>query len=169
MTEQTQSERDILIQRATTLGLTFAKNISETKLRELIDAELSESVEAETEESLKRKEAQKLREEQAKLIRVQITPMNPAKSSLNCELFSFSNDVFSEKRVIQFNVPWHVPQAMLDHIRSIEFRAYRDIKTPRGGVVQEAYSAPAYAVNVLPPITEEELEQIKKKQLAEGF
>lgn len=168
MTEQTQSERDILIQRATTLGLTFAKNISETKLRELIDAELNESVEAETEEALKRKAAQKLHAEQAKLIRVQITPMNPAKASLNCELFSFSNDVFSEKRVIQFNVPWHVPQAMLDHIRSIEFRAYRDIKTPRG-VVQEAYSAPAYAVNVLPPITEEELDQIKKKQLAEGF
>lgn len=166
--QTTATELEALKQRATVLGIKFPKNISETRLRELITAELEQNQEEVSEEDARRQRLAAARKEQKALVRVIISPMNPAKAQLTCEMFSFSNDVFSEKRVIQFGKPWHVPKGMLDDIQSRVYQAFRDIKTPRG-VVQESYFAPAYGVQILPPISQEELEEIKKKQMAEGL
>ena len=45
---------------------------------------------------------------------------------------------------------------------------YRKVKGPDGSMKTTTYEVPEYSIQELPPITAEELEAIKKKQLAEG-
>ena len=188
MTEVTQpediqlDEKEVLMQRADKLGIKYSNNIGLETLRERINAKLEEReavVEEEKEEDKpKKKEAQtaaqvketavqKARKEALKLVRVNITSMENTKNNLSGEIFTVSNGVVGTiKRYIPFGVDWHVEQILLNTLKEKEFQRFGTEKTPSGQTVRRAKSVPAYAIQILPPLTEKELEDLRKSQLA---
>lgn len=188
MTEVTQpediqlDEKEVLMQRADKLGIKYSNNIGLETLRERINAKLEEReavVEEEKEEDKpKKKEAQtaaqiketavqKARKEALKLVRVNITSMENTKNNLSGEIFTVSNGVVGTiKRYIPFGVDWHVEQILLNTLKEKEYQRFGTEKTPSGQTVRRAKSVPAYAIQILPPLTEKELEDLRKSQLA---
>ena len=180
--EDTQlDEKEVLMQRADKLGIKYSNNIGLETLRERINAKLEEReavVEEEKEEDKpKKKEAQtaaqiketavqKARKEALKLVRVNITSMENTKNNLSGEIFTVSNGVASVKRYVPFGVDWHIEQMLLNTLKEKEFQRFGTEKTPSGQTVRRAKSVPAYAIQILPPLTEKELEDLRKSQLA---
>lgn len=104
-----------------------------------------------------------------KLVRCIITCNNKNKAEYAGEIFTVQNAKLPEiKKFIPFGEITHVPQMMLNMIME---RKYQMFKTKRENGVPKTTShlIPEYVVDILPPITKDELEAIKQKQLAEGF
>ena len=108
--------------------------------------------------------------EAMRLIRCTITCNNKNKASYQGEIFCVRNAVLPEiKKMIPFNVPTHIPKAMLNMIKEKQCQMFKKEKLPNGSVVTKPFLVPEYNIQELPPLTSDELEAIKKKQLAEGF
>ena len=104
-----------------------------------------------------------------RLVRVQITCNNKNKNSLNGEIFTVCNSKLSTiKKYIPYGVPTHIPLIMLNMIKEKEYQSFRKERV-NGFMVTKPHMIPEYNIQELPPLTSEELEAIKKKQLAEGF
>lgn len=173
-------EKQILMQRADKLGIKYSNNIGLETLRERINAKLEEreAVVEEEEEEPKKKETQtaaqvketavqKARKEALKLVRVNITSMENTKNNLSGEIFTVSNGVVGTiKRYVPFGVDWHIEQILLNTLKEKEFQRFGTEKTPSGQTVRRAKSVPAYAIQILPPLTEKELEDLRKSQMA---
>lgn len=180
--KDTQDEKEVLMQRADKLGIKYSNNIGLETLRERINAKLEEREavveEEEVEEEPKKKETktaaqvketevQKARKEALKLVRVNITSMENTKNNLSGEIFTVSNGVVGTiKRYIPFGVDWHIEQILLNTLKEKEFQRFGTEKTPGGQTVRRAKSVPAYAIQILPPLTEKELEDLRKSQMA---
>lgn len=103
------------------------------------------------------------------LVHCIVTCNNPNKTSYAGEIFSVSNAKLPEiKKYIQYGTPYHVPRAIYKAIKEKKMLLFRKVKGPDGNLRTVAYDAPEYSIQELPPLTPEELEAIKKKQLAEG-
>lgn len=106
----------------------------------------------------------RLRNEARKLIRVRITNHNPAKSEHEGEIFTFGNAVVGTlKRHVPFGVEWHVEAAILEIIKNREFQYFQERKV-NGQMVKTAKFAREFAVEILPPLTNEELRQLAQRQ-----
>lgn len=107
--------------------------------------------------------------EAMKLIRCTISCNNKNKNDYTGEIFCVRNKVLPEvKKFIPFGVITHVPQILLSMIQEKEYQMFRSKKV-NGNTIKETYLVPEYNIQVLPPISAEELEAIAKKQLAEGI
>ena len=162
------------------MGLKFAPNasldtmVSELKAaRELI---LSDPTPApalagtESSQEAKAFEAQKeLRLDLLRLVRIKISCLNPAKSDLPGEILTVHNDVVGTiKKFVPYNEAgeaYHVPNILLKMLQRKQFLQIKD--PPKGS------RAPAtkrlvkeYSIEVLSPLTEKELEALRKAQNA---
>lgn len=162
------------------MGLKFAPNasldtmVSELKAaRELI---LSDPAPApalagtESSQEAKAFEAQKeLRLDLLRLVRIKISCLNPAKSDLPGEILTVHNDVVGTiKKFVPYNEAgeaYHVPNILLKMLQRKQFLQIKD--PPKGS------RAPAtkrlvkeYSIEVLSPLTEKELEALRKAQNA---
>lgn len=175
-------ERALLIQRANVLGINFAANISTSRLAERIATHLAGTAEEEgvaaadvpqyAERVMTAKELEDLHrrqviEDQTALVRVVITCMNPALSELESEMFHITNDYMSDRRVIPFGKPWHVSRALYNHLQGLTYQAFRTITT-QFGQKKIPFEVPAYGIQVLPPLTNEEISSIATSQHAQG-
>lgn len=107
--------------------------------------------------------------EAMRLIRAIITCNNKNKTAYQGEIFCARNAVLPEvKKFIPFGVPFHIPKILLNVIKEKQYQQYRKEKR-NGNVFNKAFLVPEYNIQELPPITRDELEAIKKKQLAEGL
>lgn len=163
-------ERALLLQRADLLGISYSNNIGVETLRKRIEAKLDEldKEEEEQEKEVKHKDTplQKQRKEALKLIRVNITSMENTKNNLSGEIFTVSNNVVGTiKRYIPFGQDWHIEKILLDTLREKQFQRFTSVNTTNGSV-RRAMLVPAYAIQELPPLTEKELEELRKSQLA---
>lgn len=171
-----ESKLEALMRQADLLGVKYSKNISEETLQERVTEALSKeststgvveevvSTEGVTDADL----LKQAKEEAFKLVRVRVTAHDPLRKAYQGELFSvISGNLGTVTKYVQFGVAWHIPQILLDMIKSKEYQGFRTIKTKIGNA-QEPYSAPMYAVEVLDPLTEAELENLAKSQLARG-
>ena len=105
-----------------------------------------------------------------KLIRCVITCNNKNKTSYQGEIFSVRNAVIPEvKKYVPFGVTTHVPQILLNMIKEKQYQQFKTEKTVNGTPHKTSMMIPEYNIQILNPITAEELESIKQKQLAEGF
>lgn len=165
-------EKTTLMQRADKLGIKYSNNIGLETLRERVNAKLEETSEEPKEEKTKESTAketavQKARKDALKLVRVNITSMENTKNNLSGEIFTVSNGVAGTvKRYVPFGVDWHIEQIILNTLKEKEFQRFGTEKTPSGQTVRRAKSVPAYAIQILPPLTEAELEDLRKSQLA---
>jgi len=120
-------------------------------------------------EQAKKDEALQI-EDATKLIRCMLTCNNKNKTSYFGEVFAVRNAAISEiKKFIPFGVSTHIPQIMFNMIKEKQYQVFRKEKLPTGITVTRSHLVPEYNIQILDPISKEELEAIKKKQLAEGF
>ena len=190
-TEQEQDEAALLAatelenlkSRAEKLGVKFHPSISAEKLREKIKAAQTEgegsvgeqsegkSAAGTKEESPAAKKL-RLKREALKLVRVRITCMNPAKKEWEGEIFTVANNaVGTVKRYVPFNTEdgWHVEHILLEQLRQRQCQIFVTEKDSRGNKVRKGKLIREFAIEVLPPLTEEELAELAQRQaLAKG-
>ena len=105
-----------------------------------------------------------------KLVRCIITCNNKNKISYKGEIFAARNAVVEEiKKFIPFGRSTHVPQILLNVIKEKQYQTFVEETLPNGMKVNKPHLINEYNIQILDPITKDELEAIKQKQLAEGF
>lgn len=105
-----------------------------------------------------------------KLVRCMITCNNKNKTSYKGEIFTARNAVVDEiKKFVPFGRPTHVPQILLNVIKEKQYQTFVESTLPNGMKVNKPHLINEYNIQILDPITKDELEAIKRKQLAEGF
>ena len=163
-------EREVLIKRAATLGITHSNNIGLETLRSRINAKLEQAEEEEEDKAQKEdknKEIVRQRQEATKLIRVIITSMDNMKNELSGEVYTVSNNVVGTvKRFIPFNVEWHIESILLDTLREKKMQKFYDEVLPNGDKIRKGRLTPAYGVQVLEPLNELQLKELAQSQLA---
>ena len=165
--EKPVSELDILKQQADTLGIKYSPNIGVETLKNKISA----VIEAPAEEKTKTQKVdarQELWNDAMRLVRLEIHNVNPAKSSLKGEFYTVANKIIG--KVTKF-VPYgdagksyHVPNCIYQLLEEKKYLAFRDDSSAPNGKKTELI--PEFNNKVLPPLTQEELVELKKAQLA---
>lgn len=108
--------------------------------------------------------------EALRLVRCIITCNNTNKSSYTGEIFSARNASIPEvKKFIPFGTITHVPKILLNMIKEKKYQTFIKRKNNSGNVITKVHMIPEYNVEILPPISSQEFEAIKQKQLAEGL
>lgn len=169
----TSSEIDTLKERADTLGIKYHPTIGLDKLREKVNAAVTgssdaiedgeEGSEAVT-ESLKEMRVRQKREA-SELVRIQITNMNSSKRDYDGEVFCTGNRfVGTFKRYVPFDVPWHVERAIYTMIKQRQCQVFVTERDDRGRQVRRGKVIKEYNVEVLPPLTEQELKALAQRQ-----
>src|SRR5574344_1416304 len=165
--EKPVSELDILKQQADTLGIKYSPNIGVETLKNKISAVIEAPVEEKT-ETQKVDARQELWNDAMRLVRLDIRNVNPAKSSLKGEFYTVANKIIG--KVTKF-VPYgdagksyHVPNCIYQLLEEKKYLAFRDDSSAPNGKKTELI--PEFNNKVLTPLTQEELEELKKAQLA---
>ena len=165
--ENSVSELDILKQQADTLGIKYSPNIGVETLKNKISAVIEAPAEEKT-ETQKVDARQALWNDAMRLVRLEIHNVNPAKSSLKGEFYTIANKIIG--KVTKF-VPYgdagksyHVPNCIYQLLEEKKYLAFRDDSSAPNGKKTELI--PEFNNKVLPPLTQEELEELKKAQLA---
>lgn len=160
------NEKEALMARADKLGISYSNNIGLETLRKRIEAKLDEADKAEEEVKHTPSPLQEKRKEALQLVRVNITSMENTKNNLSGEIFTVSNNVIGTvKRYIPFGQDWHIERIFLDTLREKQFQRFTSVNTTNGSV-RRAMLVPAYAIQELPPLTEKELDELRKSQMA---
>ena len=180
--------RDELKVRAEELGLSYNSNIKTEALAELItNAEngLTPEIVAaakEAEEVAKKLVAEKpvevavenkaktvgqvkaeARKNALKLVRCIVTSMDKDKADLSGEIISCGNSMTGMiKKFIPFGKEWHVPMVILETLKDKKMLMTRDRRTEKG-TVKEHYEVSQYNVQILPDLTQEELNRLLKE------
>lgn len=181
--------RDELKVRAEELGLSYNSNIKTDALAELItNAEngLTPEIVAAAKEA--EEVAKKLVEKQVaevapvenkaktvgqvkaearknalKLVRCVVTSMDKDKADLSGEIISCGNSMTGMiKKFIPFGKEWHVPLMILETLKDKKMLMTRDRRTDKG-TVKEHYEVSQYNVQILPDLTQEELNRLLKE------
>lgn len=195
--ESSADELTMLKARASMMGINFSNNISVATLRKKIEAKMAgepDSSEAEAqpnglEEAAKLADAKiaapvsaekpkSLYEsqyaEQMKLVRCRILCLNPNKANLPGEIHTVANRVLGAvKKFIPYgeltDEGYHIPYILYKHLEDKRFLHIRTTKDRKTGTPQIHTSwAKEFAIEVLPPLTEEELKQLASAQIAAG-
>lgn len=166
------AELENLKVRAEKLGVKFHPSISAEKLREKIKAHQADGkgeVAPKAEDTAENHELKKLRlkREALKLVRVRITCMNPAKKEWEGEIITVANNaVGTVKRYVPFNTEdgWHVEHILLEQLRERQCQIFVTEKDSRGNKVRKGKLIREFAIEVLDPLTEEELAELAQRQ-----
>lgn len=114
--------------------------------------------------------AEQIRLDAMKLVRVRITNMDPRDKDLPGEIFSVGNDFIGNvKKYVPYDghdEGYHIPQCIYDMLVEKQFLQIKTIKKPNGGTENRQIMARKFAIEVLPPLTEQELHELKVAQAA---
>ena len=105
--------------------------------------------------------------EATKLIRIRLTCMDPNKKGWTGEIFTVSNDIVGTvRKFVPFNAEkgYHVPNIIYKHLKRKKRQEFRTIKTRKGMDIKQGYLVPAFAIEVLPPLTHTELKDLAQRQ-----
>ena len=168
-----EDQLNALKSRADLLGVKYHPSISYEKLQEKIAAANQEQNTQDTPASeVKESENAKrlrMKKEAMKLVRVRVTCMNPYKNELEGDLFTAGNSVVGTvSRYIPFNAEdgWHIEQILYDQLKNRVFQSFYTTKDSRGNKVRKGKLVKEYAIEVLPPLTKEELAELAVRQAA---
>jgi hypothetical protein len=119
-------------------------------------------------------ELEGLREEEAqKLVRVIVRSNDPLKRESQGEIFTVGNRSINGGRPIKKYIPynneegWHIPNMLLDHLKAAETQIFKKV-TRNGQDFMEPTNIKAFNIEILPPLTEDELSTLQVKQKATG-
>lgn len=168
-------ELDLLKQRAEKMGIQFHPSIGLDKLKEKIQNKLDgvqsadEVVPEETEGETLQQRRMRLTREASKLIRIQVTCMNPGKKEWPGEIFTCGNKyVGTHRKFVPFDNEegWHVPQIILNMIQARKCQIFKTVKGPNGEKMKKSVLIKEFNVVILPPLTQEELDELAAAQKA---
>lgn len=174
-------ELTVLKARADMLSVSYHPNIGVEKLREKIAAKLADKPDPDSVELAKpaaktaeasgeETEGQKrlrLKNQANELVRINITCMNPAKKEWQGEIFTTGNSVVGTfKKFVPFNTSegYHVPRIIFEMLKGRECQMFRNEKAKNGVVVRKGYLIKEFAIEVLPPLTSEEIKELARRQ-----
>lgn len=187
--QKPQDELTLLKQRATQMGVAFSPNIGIETLRQRVNGKMDGKEEGEAEpetaaqsgpedtEEVKLSPAQyrqQKKREAEKLIRVRITNMNPQKTDLPGEVFTVANGVVGTiRKYVPFGgeaaeVGYHVPQIILNMLKRRKFYTTSTKRDDKGRPYQVKQERSEFAIEILEPLTQEELEKLALDQRASG-
>lgn len=172
-TVQGPSELEQLKKRADVLGIKYPKNITVETLREKVNETLTPKTEKEsdvkTANLTKAQRSRELRKEATKLVRVRVTCMNPNKKEWQGELFAVSNSyIGTVKKFVPFGTEWHVPQVILNMMKARQFQQFYTEKAKNGQKITKGRLVKEFSIDVLEPLTEEELKELARTQAMRG-
>lgn len=103
-----------------------------------------------------------------RLVRCIVTCNNPDKRDATGEIHTAGNAKNLESRYIAYRIAWHVPQIILNSLKEKKYTlAKQEIDPKTNKVIVKTDSFPEYSIEVLDPLTEEEFNAIKQRQLAQ--
>lgn len=174
-------ELTLLKRQARAMGISFSNNIGVETLRAKIktvmegEAEEEKTLEEQAAEALQKQPVKKLslrdklRRDNLALVRVRVTNLDPKERELPGEIFTVANEyVGTVRKYVHFNVPWHVPKCIYKMMRNAKFLNIRVYKQAGREMVETSWS-PKYSVEVLPPLTKEELQKLAVAQRSKGL
>ena len=161
--------------RADLLGVSYHPSIGLEKLREKVNAAIADTPVTETvaevpampEVETKHQRLLRRRKEANELVRIRVTCMNPNKREWEGEIFTTGNSSLGTlKKYVPFNADegWHVPRAIYNQIIERQCQIFVTKKDARGNNVKEGKLIKEFAVEVLPNLTVEELEELARRQ-----
>lgn len=166
------AELESLKARADLRGVKYHPSIGADALREKIKAaEAGETPkdEPETAEAVETKN-QKLRrivDEANKLIRIRLQCLNPAKREWPGEIFATGNAATGTiKKFVPFNADegYHVPNMIYQMLKDRQCQVFYNDKVKNGVTVRKGKLIKEFAIEVLPPLTPEELHDLAQRQ-----
>lgn len=171
--------------KADKLGITYKSNISETALAKKIEAVLSdestakdESDEAdeseqdgeeETKPKPKKLDKASERKRSQKLIRVVVRPLDPRRTQLDGELVMTGNSAIGTTgKFVPFNVEagFHIPEIIYNTLKDRTFTEFYTVQDAQGNEHTKSRQKKAFIIEVLDPLTEAEIQEIKIRQQA---
>ncbi|RLB94506.1 MAG: hypothetical protein DRH26_01080 [Deltaproteobacteria bacterium] len=192
--ESAPNELDMLKERANIMGITFHPNIGVDKLKakilEKTEPKVKSAITQDTlDEEIKTiaaagvaydgligspespaQRAARKRHEALRLVRVRVSDMNPINSNLKGALFSVGNSKLGMiKKFVPFNAEngWHVPNIILREMQSKKYMAHYEVRIG-GKRVKRHKLIPQYAIEIMPPLTAKELDELKQRQIIAG-
>jgi len=117
-------------------------------------------------------ELEGLRERNAlKLIRVIVRSNNPLKRDHSGEIFTVGNKNLNGGKAIKKYIPynneegWHIPNILYEHLLAAECQIFKKVNR-NGQEIMEPQNIKAFNVEVLPPLTQDEINKLAVKQKA---
>lgn len=169
----TQDELTTLKARADLLGISYHPSIGLEKLREKINAATSDEVPqtnavqaSPQEENVNQKRA-RLKKEALELVRIRVTCMNPAKAEWEGEIFTVGNSAIgSVTKYVPFNADagWHVPRIIYTQLVERQCQVFVTKTDSRGNKSRQGKLIKEFAIEVLPPLTPEEIRELAQRQ-----
>lgn len=172
-----QEELEMLKVRADRLGLKYHPSIGAEKLREKIAAALNNEPPQDDEQppagvtqvpvETEQQKRLRMKQEAEKLVRIRVTCMNPAKKEWEGEIFCVGNSaVGSFKKFVPYNADegWHVPNIIYQMLKDKECQVFTTTRDQRGNNVRRGKLIKEFAIEVLPPLSEEELHDLAQRQ-----
>ena len=108
-----------------------------------------------------------------KLQRVIVRSNDPLKRESAGEIFTVGNKTINDGKAVKKYIPfnnedgWHIPNILLDHLKAAECQIFAKV-TRNGQEFMEPKNIKAFNVEVLPPLTPEEIDKLRVKQKATG-
>jgi len=160
---------------------------SEKKLRETLQADVDKNdagVPAEVESSpvepskakvkAKKAPAMTLEQKCMHLKRIIVTPNDPELSGHAGLVFTVMVSAVNNGKAIKKYVPfnneegWHVPNVIVNQIANADMQKFKSVKAPNGDTVLQPYQAKKFNVQVLPDLTQKEIDKLAASQAARG-
>ena len=192
---QAVDELTLLKERAKVMGIPFSNNISLETLRKRVadkmegkdeapevnaltgDPEIAQAMAAKPLDQ--KANAIALRKlmlaKQMRLVRVRITNMDPKKKDLPGEIWTVANEYLGTVRKFvpygeQTDDGFHIPYCLYRLLDSKRFLHIRDVKDRTTGIVrQDKVWAKEFSLDVLPTLTQGELDRLAAAQAAAGL
>lgn len=102
-----------------------------------------------------------------KLVRIRVSCMNPNKKEYEGEIFTVSNSIVGTfRKYVPFNADegWYVPNMIFQYLKDKECQVFYTKKMPGGEKKRVGKLIKEFAIEVLPPLTIEEITELATKQ-----
>lgn len=165
--EESQTELDMLKEKATSMGITFNNRIGTSTLKERINKKQGEIEKSKAGNNTTpvHKTRSQIIKDMSKLKRVNITSRNPQHSKMKGVILNVGNDLKMFKKLVMFETDTHIPQVIYDHMKNNTIQTFVEKRNPDNGRKYKVSKfIKEYVIQDLPPLTAEELEEIKDRQ-----
>lgn len=173
--QPTPEDLEMLKAQADTLGIKYHPNIGYESLRERIK-EVMDNQEGEKERpsaaETKSERRTRRHKEAMALVRCLIICNDPAKRDWPGEWLGVSNGAgVNIRKLVPYNQPdkpFHLPRIMVNMLREKQVQVFVSKPGKHGTPVRVSRSISAYTITELPPLSQEELNDLAKSQQARG-